>query len=95
MVHNEMKIDVAAVAKQAFQELGPAEEMDQALLRAAKNRYGESGPLVYQAIQAVQGALAKRNNVSKGEALQQLIDKQRSIRLITCPQISGTEEVID
>ncbi len=92
MIRKEMKIDVAAVAKQAFQELGPAEEINQALLRAAKNRYGESGPLVFQVVLAVQGALAKRNNVSTGEALQQLIDKQRPISLITCPQISGTEE---
>lgn len=95
MVPKEMKIDVAAVAKQAFQERGPAEAIDQALLRVAKNRYGESGLVVFQAIRAARGALAKRKNVSTEEALQQLIDGQRLISLITYPQTPGADEVFD
>lgn len=94
MEHREMKIDVAGVAKQALRERQPAEELDEALLRAAKDRYGESGPLVFQAIRAARSAVAKRNHVSVDEALQQMMDRQRSISLIRCPQSIGTDEAI-
>jgi hypothetical protein len=94
MEHKEMKIDVASVAKQALQERQPAEEMDEALLRVAKDRYGESGPVVFQAIRAARSAVAKRNHVSVDEALQQMMDRQRSISLIRFQQGAGTDEAI-
>ncbi len=89
-----MKIDVTAMAKQALRERRPAEEINDALLRVAKDCYGDSGPLVFQAIRAAQGAVAKRNNVSLDEALQQMMEKQRSINLITWTHAAGSDEMI-
>lgn len=89
-----MKIDVAAVAKQALRERQPAEELDEALLRAAKDRYGASGPVVFQAIKAARSAVAKRNNVSVDEALQQMMDRQRSISLVTCAHTIATDDAL-
>ncbi len=88
----EMKIDVTAMAKQALRERRPAEEMNDALLRVAKDCYGESGPLVFQAIRAAQGAVARRNNVTLEEALQQIVEKQRSINLITWSHLQALAE---
>ncbi len=90
----EMKIDVTAMAKQALRERLPAEEINDALLRVAKDCYGESGPLVFQAIRAAQGAVARRNNVTLEEALHQMVEKQRSINLITWTHVTGAEEMI-
>jgi len=95
MGHKEIKIDVAAMAIQALRERRPSEQLDDTLLRIAKDRYGESGTVVFQAIKAARNAMAKRSNVSQDEALQQIMDGQRSISLITYPHAVGANEAID
>lgn len=95
MGYKEMQIDVGSLGTEALRERQPAEQLDEALLRAAKERYGDSGSIVFQAIKAAVGAVAKRNKMSADEALQQMIDGRRSIKLVTRTQTVGSEDEVD
>ncbi len=95
MEYKEMKIDVAIMAKQALQEGCPAAQLDAALLRAAKEHYGASGSVVFQAIRAALVAIAKRKKVGADEALQEMMRQQRSIRLVMYAQRSDAGEAGD
>lgn len=92
MASQEIIIDVTSLARQAFRERRPAEELDNTLLRVAKDHYGKSGPVVFEAISAARRVVAARKNVSMEEALRQLMENHQSMSLITCPRATGAKE---
>lgn len=94
MEQKEMKIDVAAVARQALQERQPGEDLDEAILRSCKKLYGESGTTAFQAIQNALRALAERNKVDQERALQQIINGQSSISIVTSTETVSTQKVV-
>lgn len=88
MEQKELKIDVAAAARQALQERQPGEDLDEALLRSCKKLYGESGATTFQAVQNAVSAIAQRLNVDREKAVQQITEGKASISVVTRTQIT-------
>ena len=88
MEQKELKIDVAALARQALKERQPGEDLDEALLRSCKKLYGETGAIAFQAVQSALAALAERNKVDREQALQQIIDGKSSVNVSTRTQVT-------
>lgn len=88
MEQKEMKIDLAAMARQVLQDRQPGEDLDEALLRSCKKLYGESGITAFQAVQNALQGLAERNKLDPEKALQQIMDGKSSISVVTRTQMT-------
>lgn len=66
-----MEIDVAALAKRALQDRQPGEDLDESLLRACKQLYGDTGLMAFAAIRSGLSAIASTSKVDLEAALQQ------------------------
>ncbi|MBI4527298.1 MAG: hypothetical protein HY695_26180 [Deltaproteobacteria bacterium] len=94
MVEKELEIDVTAVGRKALQERQPEEDLEEALLRACKQVYGESSLMAFQAIQSGLRATAEHNQVDLETALQQMMTGQSSISVVTKTETITTQKVL-
>jgi hypothetical protein len=92
MEEKNLSIDAAAVAREALQVRQPGEDIDEALLRACKKLYGESGMFAFQGIQGALGALAGRGNLDRESALKQMAGGQSGVQMRISTTIRTTEK---
>ena len=82
MEPNELKVDVAGVAREALTERQPEEDLDEAILRSCKKLYGEAGVTAFQAVQSAATALAQREDGDREKALRRIADGEASVNVI-------------
>src|SRR5580692_9634219 len=82
MEPNEIKIDVASVAREAIAEREPEEDLDEAILRSCKKLYGEAGVTAFQAVQSVATALAQREDGDREKALRTIAAGSASVNVV-------------
>lgn len=69
---DELVIDVKGMAEDALRTRQPDEDLDEALLRAAKTRYGDRALEVFTALKAALDLQVQRSGHSREEALAEL-----------------------
>src|SRR5579864_1202051 len=82
MEPNELKIDVASVARKAIAEREPEEDLDEAILRSCKKLYGEAGVTAFQAVQSAAATLAQREDGDREKALRRIADGKASVNVV-------------
>jgi predicted nucleic acid-binding Zn-ribbon protein len=85
---NQLKIDVASVAREALNECRPGEDLDEAILRSCKKLYGESGVTAFQAVQSAVTALAQRGDGDREKALRRIAEGNASVNVVANIHIS-------
>ena len=97
MEPNELKIDVAGVAREAVAERRPEEDLDEAILRSCKKLYGEAGVTAFQAVQSAASALAQRENGDREKALRRMADGKASVNVVARVRITqnGATKTLD
>jgi hypothetical protein len=97
MEPNELKIDVAGVAREAIAERGPEEDLDEAILRSCKKLYGEAGVTAFQAVQSAATALAEREDGDREKALRRMADGKASVNVVARMRITqkGSTKSLD
>lgn len=88
MEPNELKIDVAGVAREALTERGPEEDLDEAILRSCKKLYGKAGVTAFQAVQSAATALAQREDGDREKALRRIADGNASVNVVARMRIT-------
>jgi hypothetical protein len=88
MEANELKIDVASVAREALTECRPGEDLDEAILRSCKKLYGESGVMAFQAVQSAVTALAQRDDGDREKALRGIAEGKASVNVVANIHVS-------
>jgi hypothetical protein len=71
-MENELVIDVKGMAEDALRTRQPDEDLDEALLRAAKTRYGDRALEVFNALNAALDLQVKQSGKAREEALRDL-----------------------
>lgn len=82
MEQKELKIDVAAVARQVLQDRQPGEDLDEAILRACKHLYAESGAMAFQAVRGAIQSHADRNKEDFENALRDIAEGGGGMRSV-------------
>jgi|SRR5215831_4709365 len=97
MEPNELKIDVADVAREAIAQHRPEEDLDEAILRSCKKLYGEAGVTAFQAVQSAATALAQREDGDRKKALRCIADGKASVNLVASVRITqkGSTKSLD
>jgi hypothetical protein len=97
MEPNELKIDVAGVAREAIAERGPEEDLDEAILRSCKKLYGEAGVTAFQAVESAATALAQREDGDREKALRRIADGKGSVNVVARMRITqkGSTKSLD
>jgi hypothetical protein len=97
MEPNELKIDVASVAREAMAERDPEEDLDEAILRSCKKLYGEAGVTAFQAVQSAATALARRDDGDREKAMRRLADGKTSVNVVARMRITrkGSTKSLD
>ena len=97
MEPNELKIDVAGVAREALTERQPEEDLDEAILRSCKKLYGEAGVTAFQAVQSAATALAQRDDGDREKALRRIVDGKASVNVVARMRITqkGSTKSLD
>ena len=97
MEPNELKIDVAGVAREAMAERQPEEDLDEAILRSCKKLYGEAGVTAFQAVQSAATALAQREGGDREKALRHMADGNASVKVVARMRITqkGSTKSLD
>ena len=92
MEEKNLQVDAAAVAREALRDRQPGEDIDEALLRACKKLYGESGMFAFQGIQGALGALAGHGNLDRESALKQMAGGQTGVQMRISTTIRTTQK---
>jgi hypothetical protein len=79
---NQLKIDVASVAREALTECQPGEDLDEAILRTCKKLYGDSGMTAFQAVQSAVTALAQQGDGDREKALRRIAEGNASVSVV-------------
>ena len=97
METNELKVDVAGVARGALAERRPEEDLDEAVLRSCKKLYGEAGVTAFQAVQSAATALAQRDDGDREKALRKMADGKASVNVVARMRIiqKGSTKSLD
>lgn len=97
MEPNELKIDVAGVAREAIAEREPEEDLDEAILRSCKKLYGEAGVTAFQAVQSAATAFAEHENGDREKALRRMADGAALVNIVARMRIiqKGSTKSLD
>lgn len=88
MEANQLKIDVASVARDALTDCQPGEDLNEAILRTCKKLYGETGVTAFQAVQSAVTALAQRDNGDREKALRSIAEAKASVTVVANIHVS-------